>query len=169
MKSLKWLCVLLIPILMSFFVPHPIYVTVTEIDYKKDNKRVEVAMKVFTDDLSKVLSESKGETIEIGTDREHEKATEYLLEYLREHFVFELNGKPAQYNYVTRKIEKSDFFAMWILLEIPKVRNLKSLKLRNDVLMDFYSEQQNLINFREVEGAYQKYMLTQNKKEIVLK
>jgi len=169
MKCIKWLFVLTIPVLMSFLIPHPIYISTTEIDYKADTKRLEIAVKIFSDDLGKVLSDYKNETVEIGTDREHAKATEYIVEYLQEHFVFELNGKAVPYNYVTRKLEKKDFYAMWILLEVPKVRKIKSLKLKNNLLIDFYPQQQNIINYREGRGSYKKYQTNRNKIEQVLK
>ncbi|BDS14433.1 DUF6702 family protein [Aureispira anguillae] len=140
---------LFISLFLLAFGAHPIYISTTEIDYNKDQKRLEIAIKVFSDDLENILTKQKGTAIEIGTEKEHEKATDYIIEYMRTHFKLELNGRVVDFNYVNRKLVRDDFFAMWVLLEVPKVYKIKTLNLTNNILMDLNEGQQNFIKFRE--------------------
>jgi len=168
MKRISFL-VLLAVFLMSFL-KHPIYVSTSEIDYNKEGKVLEIAIKIFSDDLEEVLTALKGESVEIGTNREHPKATEYITEYLRDHFKLEVNGKNVTFEYVNRKLIKGEFFAMWVLVQVPRVSKLKSLVLENDILVDFNDGQQNHIKFRDSgDGSYIRKVTSKGYEEVVLK
>lgn len=152
------------------FSEHPIYLSTTEIDYNKKAKTLEIAIKIFSDDLGEALSEEKGTTIEIGTDREHKEATALITEYLRKHFVIELNGKPKAFQYLMRKKANEDFYATWILLEVSKVRSIKSLKLTNSILIDYNDGQQNHVKFREdKKQSYTRSVAREGYEQLVLK
>lgn len=168
MNKFLTLLVIVVPLLFAMQA-HPVYVSNTEIDYKKKDKRLEIAVKIFSDDLEDAISEIKGTTVEIGTDREHEKATEYIIEYFQKHFELTINSKKVPFEYVTRKLVRKDFFATWVLLKVEKVKNLKSLKLRNNLLIDYHSEQQNIINYREDDGTYKKFATYKEFTEVDLK
>ena len=168
MKKHFLLFVFLIPFLISM-TPHPIYVSTTEIDYKPTEKSIEIAIKIFSDDLEDVLSASNGINIEIGTDREHPKAKEYIMNYLRKHFQLEVNDKTIEYEYVAKRMIKKDFFAMWIFLKATKVRKAKSIKLTNNILIDFHPKQQNIISYRGSAGPYQKFTTYKGQTKIQLK
>ena len=160
----------LLALLLMSFVKHPIYVSTSEIDYNKEGKVLEIAIKIFSDDLEEVLSATKGEVVEIGTNREHPKATEYITEYLRAHFKLEVNGKKVAFEYVNRKLIKDDFFAMWVLVQVPRISKLKSLVLENDILLDFNNGQQNHIKFRDAGGgSYIRKVTSKGYEEAVLK
>ena len=128
--------------------PHPVYVSNTEIDYKENEKKIEIAVRVFCEDLQTALSDMKGKSIEIGTEREHKNATKYIVEYFKKHLVFEINGKKREYTYVQREVVKEDFYSMWVLLKIEKLKRVKSIVLKNDLLIDLHATQQNIISFK---------------------
>lgn len=145
--------------LMSFTqLEHPIYVSTAEIDYNSEAKQLEVAVQIFSDDLQKALTEEQGTSVEIGTDREHPKATELISDYLQRHFKLELNGKNVMPEYVSRRLVREDYFAMWVLLKVPKVKKVRSLKVTNSILVDLYDEQKNFIKYRNQNSSYKRYV-----------
>lgn len=168
MKYNYWLLLFLIPVVLGMTF-HPIYISNTEINYKEDTKKIEIAIKIFSDDLQEAISKKHGTTIEIGTEREPENAEDLIMKYLQENFKIELNGANVPFEYVHRYLEKKDFFALWILVQVPKVRTIKSLKLYNNILIDTHSEQQNIINFREGLNAYKKFITYRGRTSVVLK
>lgn len=168
MKKISFL--IFIAVVLMSFMKHPIYVSTSEIDYNKEDKILEIAIKIFSDDLEEVLSATKGEAVEIGTNREHPKATEYITEYLRNHFKLEVNGKDVSFEYVNRKLIKDEFFAMWVLIQVPRINKLKSLVLKNDILLDFNNGQQNHIKFRDSgEGTYIRKVTSEGYEAVTLK
>ena len=152
------------------FSAHPIHLSTTEVDYNKKAKSLEIAIKIFSDDLGEALSEEQGVTVEIGTDREHKDATALITKYLKEHFVIELNGRFKPFRYITRENVREDFYSTWILLEVPKVTKIKSLKLRNDILIEYNSRQQNYVKFREDKTQrYIRSIAVEGQEELILK
>ena len=107
--------------------------------------------------MQEALTLIKQSTIEIGTDREHKEATQFIIDYLREHFKLKVNGKYVDFTFVNRRLIKKDFFAMWVMLEINKVNKLKSLDLFNDILIPLHSSQQNIITFRNGNSTSRKF------------
>lgn len=168
MNYLYWLFLLSSPLLMGMDF-HSVYVSNTEIDYKADTKVLEISIKIFSDDLQKAISLERGMDVEIATEREHAQATEFIIAYLNKHFKMEVNGKATSFEYVNRVLDKKELFALLILVKVPKVKSLKSLKLFNDILIDTHSQQQNFINFRDAKGTYQKYITKKNSTTVVLK
>lgn len=152
------------------FSAHPIYLSTTDIDYNQKAKRLEIAIKIFSDDLGDQLSQEQGTTVEIGTDREHQNATSLITEYLKKHFIIEVNGKQKPFRYLTRKIVKDDFYAIWILLEVPRIHKIKSLKLTNDILMEYNESQQNYVKFREDKSqSYTRHVAVKGHPQLILK
>lgn len=170
MKYCIGLLLLCSTLLFSFVSFHPIYISTAEIDYNKERKAIEIAVKVFSDDLEKILTKQEGTTIEIGTDREDPNATQYIIEYFKDHFQLELNGKKVDLTYVNRKLLKEEFFAMWVLFEVPKINKIKSLSLKNNVLIDLHEEQKNYVKFRETRsGSYNRMITSRGSETVVLK
>lgn len=169
---MRLLYVLLILSLASgtAFSEHPIYVSTAEIDYNAKAKRLEIALQIFSDDLGEVLTQIEGESIEIGTDREHAQATELIKKYLKGRFDFTLNGKQRDFRYLGRKSENDDIYSLWVLLEVPNVRRIKSLTLHNSVLMDLHEEQKNYVKFRTSrEELYARKVAIRGEELLVLK
>jgi hypothetical protein len=162
-------CCLVAVTLLSFSA-HPIYLSTTEIDYNKKAKTLEIAIKVFSDDLQEALTKEAGEPVEIATDREHKDATALIIDYLTDHFIVEINGKQKPFRYLTRRVVQDDFYATWILLEVPKVGNIKSFRLKNDILIEEKDGQQNHVKFRESKDlSYARSVAVEGKETLQLK
>ena len=82
---------------------HPIYISSTEIAYNEKAKSIEMTVKVFSDDLEKVLSEKFKKKIEIGTEREDVKTAEYISEYLYNHLHIYTDNKKLNYKIIGRE------------------------------------------------------------------
>lgn len=169
MKKQFCFLLLLSSILFSFLW-HPIYISTTEIDYNKSEKSLEIAIKVFSDDLEKALTKAEGSKIEIGTDREHEQATKYIEEYIKRHFRLKVNGRAVDMNYINRKLVREDFFAIWVLFSVSKVNKIKTLNLMNNILIDLHEGQQNFVKFRESKDSrYARKVASKGNVNLVLK
>lgn len=136
---------------------HPIFISMAQVDYKTKLNRLEIAVKIFSDDLQKVITKNEGKTIEIGTEREHKDATTYIKSYVKENFKLYNNGKELELEYVGRELERKDFFAMWVYYKVEKVKRLKDLTLYDNILIDYERTQKNKISFRVDNQRYKKF------------
>jgi len=122
---------------------HSYYVSITQIEYNQYTQSVEISCKIFTDDLEAALEKATGEKMHLGTERENPNAGQYVRQYLKDHLLFELNGKAVQYNFVGKEISGD---ATWCYLEISGVRELKSLKVSSQLLTEVFETQTNIVH-----------------------
>jgi hypothetical protein len=121
---------------------HAFHTSITEMRYNPKEKAFEISLRVFTDDLEKTLSinnQNKKFVIE-NTD----KNDPFIEQYVRKHFgVTTLKNQKLNYQYVGKEKEGD---ATWIYLEMPVNESIKGSKIQNDVLMDSFDDQTNIVN-----------------------
>lgn len=146
--SMSKLAVLTVILLITGF-RHPMHVTVIEVEFDKEAKAIEMSMHVFTDDLEKHLRFiEKDETldiIEINTEARDQLFRTYFVKEVK----LNVNGKDQVTSYLGHQVEGD---ALWIFMEVPNIKKLKTLEIKNTTLLDLYDDQTNLIHF-EYEGA----------------
>ncbi|MAO16462.1 hypothetical protein LDL77_12990 [Flagellimonas marinaquae] len=134
-------------LLLSFSSAHKYYVSVTNIAYSKDDSAFQVTSRVFIDDLDKLLKERYDIEAKLATPKESKLADEYIEKYFRTKFAIELDGKPVQYNFLGKRYD-NDMVICY--LEIPNVKlsETKSMTIQNEVLMDLFDDQQNIVHVK---------------------
>lgn len=128
---------------------HPFHVSVTEIKFKKDQKAIQISSRIFLDDLEQALQAyTKKETLDILEPENWDFVNEQLGTYLIENVkVFNEKGQ-LKANYLGAEIEDD---VMYAYIEIEKVKKLKSVTVRNSILTEVFSDQENIIHFRAFE------------------
>ncbi len=132
---------------------HPIYISNTEIKYNTTTETYQISVKIFADDLEKVFEKKYKLKIELGTDKEHPKAKEYLFEYLKSNLILYNDNKELIYNYIGHESgDKADMFAMFIYLETKKCKKSILLSIKNTILLSEIANQLNFISFHSQSG-----------------
>lgn len=134
-------------------VAHPIHLAITDIAYSEKEKALQVVHKIFVDDLELHIEEkakSSGQEIRLhlNTPKEHPMADSVLQDYLSEHFQVKINGKKGKSIFVGKEYENG---AVWIYAEYPNLPKPKQLDIQDNLLLDLYDDQNNLVNL-EVSG-----------------
>lgn len=110
--------------------------------YNPKEKAFEISLRVFTDDLEKTLSinnQNKKFIIE-STD----KNDPFIEQYIHKHFVITTQkNQKLNYQYLGKEKEGD---ATWIYLEMPVNEPIKGSKIQNDVLIDVFDDQTNIVN-----------------------
>lgn len=134
-------------LLLSFSSAHKYYVSVTNIAYSKDDSAFQVTSRVFIDDLDKLLKERYDIEAKLATPKESKLVDEYIEKYFRAKFAIELDGEPVQYNFLGKRYD-NDMVICY--LEIPNVKlsETKSMTIQNEVLMDLFDDQQNIVHVK---------------------
>ena len=123
---------------------HPFYISLTEIRYNPTNERLEIAQKIFWDDLEVALTDLNHTKIDF-LNPEDKNALEVIAEsYLLEQNQITVNGKKVKFTYLGYEIEEE---AAWFYLESEKVELPKQVEVYNNVLIQHFDGQQNIINF----------------------
>ncbi len=127
-------------LLLIWFVFHPFYVAVIDMEYNATSKSLETSIRIFTDDLELTLKQRNPGT---KIDLYHPTAqTDSLIKnYLTTKLKAEVNGQKRNWTYVGHeKVGES----VWTYMEIENVTSLNTLKLENSILYDYKKEQINM-------------------------
>jgi len=142
---------------------HPIHVSVTDIEYDEDRKALEIVSHIFIDDIEKHIRILKGEKyLDILNPGEGRTSDTLIEEYLKERFKIKVNGKSEEFNYLGFEREAG---AIYVYIEIEKVRKLKSLSVRNEVILKLYDDQVNLVHVK-VDGKIRSMKLEEDNEEV---
>lgn len=158
------LCVILFSCLSFFgFTKHDFHTSITRMDYNAKEKSFEVSIRVFTDDLEKVLSkENGGQKFTVVNE---DKNDPYVEKYVRKHFALVTTAKQKKpYSYIGKEQEAD---ATWVYVEIPCPEGLTGFSLQNSIMLDFFDDQVNLVNFN-YQGQKKSYIFKNEDKVLPL-
>ncbi|MEA5404068.1 DUF6702 family protein [Arcicella sp. DC2W] len=121
---------------------HAFHTSLTEMRYNAKSKGFEVSLRVFTDDLEKVLShDNQNKKIVIENNDKNDALVE---QYVKKHFMLVNSKNQLKAIQYIGKEKEGD--ATWIYLELPINEAISGLKLKNDVLIDMFEDQTNIVN-----------------------
>jgi len=143
MNKFKVSIVLLILVFASSFTMHKFYVGVFQIDYVKEKKAIQITSRLFIDDLEKALHKKFKRHFYITTKDEVNDANKFIEQYLEENLKIKVNGKIQNYSFLAKEQEDNIVICY---LKIEFKEKVKEIDITNNVLIDVFSEQQNLIH-----------------------
>lgn len=134
----------LLLLLMSFFAnAHDYHTSITDIKFNPRTQHLEVAVRVFTDDLENALTRRSKSKVTYSSSSN--AVRQQLEDYLHANLSFELTkGKPLKYKYLGSEAEAD---VVWMYVEVPVNSNsLAEIHIKNAVLMEVFRDQMNIVN-----------------------
>jgi hypothetical protein len=122
---------------------HPFYITLTELRYNPSSKKMEVAQKIFWDDLEVGLSKEIGGPVDFLNPKDKTKLETQIKAYLLKHSQVWVNGKMVPLSYVGYEVEED---AAWFYLESTATAVPKSVEVQNTLLIRDFEGQQNIVH-----------------------
>ncbi len=141
--------------LLSAFSLHPYYMSVTEIEYKPAEKELQIACKIFTDDLEDALKKEFAKKVDIVNPAQKKENEQLLQRYLQKHLKLQLDNKAVALEFFGFEEEGE---AIWIYMLAKNTAAFKSAVVFNDVLYSYRNEQINIIHFKN-KGERKSYRL----------
>lgn len=129
---------------------HPIHVSVCTIEHNPESQALQVTIKIFADDLEDALNQGNYRPdsltyLDTFQDDAAPEVTWSIEKYLGDVFEIRVNEEPVNWNYLGQ--EREDL-AMWCYLEVTGIESVNQVEVRNQVLMDLYRDQINLVHVR---------------------
>ncbi|CAM1343731.1 conserved hypothetical protein [Tenacibaculum amylolyticum] len=128
----------------------------TDIQFNSKSQSVQMIMNVFMDDIEVAINKAYETDLQLSTDKEVKNVNEYFKKYLDQHFKVSINGTQRSYTFVGKEYEGD---IVYFYLEIEGVTEVKSIEIQNDVLINDFPEQQNLIKAK-INGERKSLFLT---------
>jgi hypothetical protein len=123
---------------------HPFYRSLTEIKYNSKENSLEISQKIFWDDLEVHLTELYQGKIDFLKPKDKADLDKKLKQYILQNNEILVNGKKVELNYLGYEIEED---AAWFYIEAKQIPRPQQVEVRNSILHQHFSSQQNIINF----------------------
>jgi len=142
MKIIKIVFLFLVLPLISFTTIHKYYVSVTEVEYVKNKKAIQIISRIFIEDLEDVIQLRYNEELIIEKENEVPEVDFFIEKYLKAKLIININDEEKLVNYLGKEFD-NDIVICY--LEIEGIDKIQSLEIQNQMLFDLYAEQQNIV------------------------
>jgi len=159
-RNMIWL--LIIPLLA--FGIHKHYISLTKIEFIKEEKAVQITMKFFLDDIELALENRTGESMELASKYENKLADKYLETYIRQKFKIWIDEKEMTYNFLGKEYDNNEVF---FYIELQNIDKINTIEVENSMLFETYAEQQNYIKLTIEETQKTFILVKSNVKEML--
>jgi hypothetical protein len=157
----RFILPLILVVLLSSFAWHKFYVSVTQIDYVSNKKRIEITHRIFIDDLEKALEKKYKKKVYLTSTKELSEAETLIKNYLKENVKIFINNKPQEIVYLAREVE-GDVLIFYSKIVISK--KINTFEIFNSLLIDIYKEQQNIVHVN-INGNKNSFLFTNSETE----
>lgn len=124
---------------------HAYHTSILELKLNPEKKQVELALKVFTDDFSRALSQGQAKAVNLRSPG----ALPLAELYLHQHLKLSLPAAPHQprlpldVQFLGLQPEKD---AYWLYAKVPLLHPTKELLVQQGMLLELFSDQMNIVN-----------------------
>lgn len=124
---------------------HKYYVSLTEIEYVKEERSVQIITRIFIDDFENVLRNRFDEGLTLDTEKENIETNDYIEKYLKDKLKITINHKEFSFNFLGKEYE-DDMILCY--LEIQNIDRISSIKVENKLLYEMFPDQKNMVRFK---------------------
>jgi hypothetical protein len=123
--------------------PHPIYVSVTEIEHNAKDKTLEISCKIFTDDFEKTLRQQYNTHVDLLNPKEKAAMEKMVSEYVVKHLIVKADGKPAALQYLGYEQQEEGIMSYY---QVNNISSVKKIEVTDNILFEYKKEQISIIH-----------------------
>lgn len=141
--KVQQLCTLLLCTLC--LMPHDFHVSITQMALNDRSGQLEIAVKVFTDDLETAIQPKGTEPLRLGTEREDPRGKILIGAYINRNLRVKVDGAPVVLTFLGKEMEAD---ATWCYFESAPIGKFSKLDVTNTLLIDLFDDQVNIIHLK---------------------
>jgi hypothetical protein len=122
---------------------HPLYVTVTEINYNAKDRTLEISCKVFTNDFESALEKNSHSHIDLTNPKNKPLDDKLVSDYIMKHFQVSVDGRPAPLVFVGSENQTD---ATWSYFQANNIGAFKKLEITSSLLYEAFDGQIAIIH-----------------------
>ena len=135
---------------------HKFYIAIYQIEYAQEKKMLQITSRIFIDDMNEVLEKNYHKKTHIGEKNESAEDIVLMNKYISDKFSIKVNGQNKPFQFVSTEVENNILIGYYKITDIPKI---KTLEVKNTILIDLFPEQQNIIQSK-IYGEKQSLLLS---------
>ena len=141
---------------------HEYHLSNTEVRYNEQESALQITTRIFIDDLEETLGNEGHQGLFLCTEREPIHADSLVQEYLNQNLLISVDGDLISLDYLGKEIS-DDLIAVWCYLEVPDVSPKELIEVENNVLLETFDDQKNIVNLKTDSGTRAMFILENGK------
>jgi len=121
---------------------HEFYISLSEVRYNLESECYELSLRIFPDDMDRVLEVHNGIRTQLVTELEHALADSLLADYLLNVFLLVSNGDRVKLTYLGKEAEAD---VMWCYMESEALDEPSRIGVDNALLCEVFEDQVNVV------------------------
>ena len=155
MKIFKSTLVIAVVMSLAFANAHKYYVSITKIEYIKEQQSLQIITRIFLDDFENLLKERYDDKIILAANTEEVEIDNYIKKYLLSRLKININGEDSVIKFIGKEYDDD---VVQCYLEIENIESIKSFSIENNALYDMFSEQKNIVR-THINGKHKSFIL----------
>ena len=124
---------------------HKFYVSIADLAWDAENKRIEGSMKLTAHDVEDMLANKFQRSIDLENEPDSSEVGRYLKTYLARNVVVKSDGQQATPNYIGKEITmRGELFVYFTFTNVLKP---SAISITNKVLFELFPKQQNIVHY----------------------
>ncbi|MFL2482009.1 MAG: DUF6702 family protein [Woeseiaceae bacterium] len=126
---------------------HPLRLSLSEIEYKKDEQLITIDLRLFLMDVNEALVfDPESTELRFCEPDESPNAEALLMNYINDFFYIEINGKRIPLEIKSKRLKGNGIdTALGLVFEYRQSSPLNSMKIKNAVFTDLFFDQNNIV------------------------
>lgn len=122
---------------------HPIHVSTANIEYNKQDKKLEVTCTIFTDDFEAALAKQYNAKTDLNKPDMHATMDALVKSYMNSNLHIKTGRVPVKLNYLGFEINRE---ATDVYLESDVIASVKKVEVEDSLLHNLFDDQINIIH-----------------------
>ena len=116
-------------------------------EYDEEDEAFQITTRIFIDDLETALNARYEVNAQLATEQEIEQSDALISKYLSSKISVSINGQQRNFKFLGKEY-KDDLVICYLELTKVVLSDMKSIEVENDLLTEFFEEQQNVVHLR---------------------
>ena len=118
--------------------PHPIHISVIEINHNAADKTLEISCKIFTDDFEKILAKNYKAKTDLINPPNKAAMDSLVKKYIFSHFSLKADGRAVPLQYVGFEDEGD---AAYSYIEVQNIPSVKKIDISTNLMYDMFEDE----------------------------
>ncbi len=134
---------------------HKYYVSITEIEYVKEKKSVQIITRIFIDDFERLLRERYDDAIRLDSGKDEKEIDKVINKYILSKMPITINDVLKTPIYIGKEYDDD---ILYIYYEIENISEIKTFHIENKTLFDLFEDQKNIVRTK-INGRNKTFIL----------
>lgn len=126
---------------------HDLHMSKAELNYKSDQRALQLTVHLFIDDLEKGLQMYGDDKLRLFENNESPQADSLINLYINEFLIVDIDDTKVKLSYLGKEMS-DDLEGAWCYLEVENVNPFNIISVRNELLTSIFDDQKNIINIK---------------------